>query len=105
MACPSFKIDSNDTGLRFAVEKCLRELPSTANTPPDPMDPIWYALEPNSYGDMGANITTVARNPINPSRQHQHLEAWGPLVASDRSADMDLASSAPERGNHRIRGR
>lgn len=34
-------------------------------------DQVWYPLEPNSYGDMGANVTTVARNPINPSRQRQ----------------------------------
>ena len=68
MACPSFKIDSNDTGLRFAVEKCLKELPTLAV---DGADPVWHPLEPNSYGDMGANITTVARNPINPSRQRQ----------------------------------
>lgn len=67
-ACPSYKIDSNDTGLRFAVEKCLKELPTLAV---DGADPVWHPLEPNSYGDMGANVTTVARNPINPSRQRQ----------------------------------
>ena len=71
MACPTYKIDSNDTGLRFAIEKCLKELPSVGATPPDPADPVWFPLEPNSYGDMGASITTVARNPINPSRQRQ----------------------------------
>ena len=68
MACPTYKIDSNDTGLRFAVEKCLKELPTLAV---DGADPVWHPLEPNSYGDMGASITTVARNPINPSRQRQ----------------------------------
>ena len=68
MACPSFKIDSNDTGLRFAVEKCLKQLPTLAD---DGADPVWHPMEPNSYGDMGANVTTVARNPINPSRQRQ----------------------------------
>ena len=71
MACPTYKIDSNDTGLRFAIEKCLRELPSTGNVPPDASDPVWHPLEPNSYGDMGASVSTVARNPINPSRQRQ----------------------------------
>lgn len=71
MSCPSYKIDSNDTGLRFAIEKCLKELPSVGAVPPDLADPVWYPLEPNSYGDMGANVTTVARNPINPSRQRQ----------------------------------
>ena len=67
-ACPSFKTDSNDTGLRFAVEKCLKQLPTLAD---DGADPVWHPMEPNSYGDMGANVTTVARNPINPSRQRQ----------------------------------
>lgn len=65
--CPSNKIDSNITGLRYAVEKCLKVLPSTASG--DASDPTWFPLEPNGYGDFGAKVTTVARNPINPSRQ------------------------------------
>lgn len=60
--CPNNKIDSNVTGLRFAWERCLKELWPT---------PIWKALEPNSYADFGQTITTVARNPINPSRQRK----------------------------------
>lgn len=174
MSCPSSKIDSNNTGLRFAIEKCLKELPvassavaatgtltfSGVGTAADTItvdgnvltlvagspsagevqigasaaltatnvatavnalasvnaaavgtvvtvtaataglagnsitlaksstaialsgatlsggvaatyDPIWHPTEPNSYGDMGASVTTVARNPINPSRQRQ----------------------------------
>lgn len=60
--CPPKTIDSNSTGLRFAIEHCLRQLlPS----------PVWKLLEPNSYSDFGQQIATVARNPINPSRQRK----------------------------------
>ena len=64
--CPSYKKDSNLTGLRYAEEECLKQLPGVGGA-----DAIWFGLEPNSYSDFGGQITTVARNPINPSRQRQ----------------------------------
>ncbi len=60
------KIDSNVTGLSYAEEETLKVLPGVAGA-----DAIWRGLEPNSYSDLGGEITNVARNPINASRQRQ----------------------------------
>lgn len=68
MPCAINKTDSNITGLAFAEEVCLKQLPTLAD---DGADPVWRALEPNSYSDFGGEISTVARSPIDPSRQNK----------------------------------
>lgn len=60
------KQDSNLTGLSYAEESALGVLPGV-----DGADAIWYGLEPNSYSDFGGQIATVARNPINATRQRK----------------------------------
>jgi hypothetical protein len=56
------KIDSNATGLRYAEETAYKTVGGSE---------VWYPLEPNSYSDFGGEVSTVARNPINPSRQRK----------------------------------
>lgn len=82
MVCEVQKQDSNITGLSFAEEVCLKQLPTTAE---DGFDPTWYGLEPNSYSDFGGEITTVARSPIDPSRQNKK----GTVVDLDASGGLN----------------
>ncbi len=70
------KIDSNLTGLRYQEETSI----GVAN----PANP-WIPLEPNSYDNFGGEFTTVARNPINASRQRQK----GVLVDLDAEGGLE----------------
>lgn len=56
------KIDSNQTGLRYAEETTPGVVAA---------DAVWKPLEPNSYSDFGATTKSTARAPMSPSRQRQ----------------------------------
>lgn len=70
MAGSANKIDSNFTGLRYAseVEDKIGVLPGEDG---NPGSPVWKELEPNSYGDFGGQISTLARTPITANRQYR----------------------------------
>lgn len=55
------KIDGSVTGLRIAEESTDIGILGGS--------PIWLPMEPNSYGDFGTQITSVARQPIEDDRQ------------------------------------
>ena len=84
MVCPVNKIDSNVATLAIAEEECPKQLPAA---------PVWYFQEPNSYNDFGAEISTVARSPIDPTRQRlkgtvSDIDATGGFTADLTKTNM-----------------
>lgn len=69
-------VDANSSALFIAEEESYKVLPAT---------PIWYEQEVDSYNDFGGEIKTVARNPINSSRQ----KAKGTVVDFDASGGFE----------------
>lgn len=90
------QISSNVVGLSYAREKELGVLHSTTATPPDAIDPTWYELEPNGYNDFGVEIETVARDPINSSRQNKKG------VVVDANADGGFTHDLQQRNLQRL---
>lgn len=76
------KIDSNETSLFFAEEARLGVLPGEQG---EPGVAEWHGLEPNEYDDMGGELTLLARNPINRSRQRKK----GSVVDLDASGGFN----------------
>jgi len=87
---PVIKQDSNRTGLAIAEETSLKVLPGANGA-----DAVWYEQEPNEYSDFGSDVTTVARAPINASRQNQK----GGVVDFDASGgfNMDFTQTNAQR--------
>lgn len=68
---------TNNTSLQYAIEQSIGVLPGS---------PTWKTLEPNTIGTIGAEITTVARNPISKNRQRRK----GTIVDLDSTAEFEM---------------
>ena len=79
MATNVLKIDSNVTGLRLAEETSIGTLPAT---------PDWLPFQPNSYGDTGSEVETVASEPINPDRMEDKGTAVRKTVTAAFTTDF-----------------
>lgn len=70
------KIDSNKTGLSYAIE----------DTPGVVAAPVWKDICPNSYSDFGGDIKNVSRKCIEPSRQRKK----GTVVDIDANGGFNI---------------
>ena len=74
---------TNNTTLAYAIESSPGVLPGS---------PSWKTLEPNNIGAFGAEITTVARNPISALRQRRKGTVVDLDASSEHDADLTIAS-------------
>ena len=74
---------TNTTTLSYAVELTPGVLPGS---------PIWFQLEPDSIGTLGATITTVPRNPISKKRMDRKGSVTDLDSAVDFTSDLTLSS-------------
>lgn len=81
------KIDSNVTGAAIAEEISPKVLPGVGGA-----DAVWHTLEPNSYSDFGGEVTTVAREPINQSRQRKKGSAVDLDASGGLTQDFTLSN-------------
>lgn len=79
-------LNSNQTGLRIAEEATPKTLPGT---------PVWYPVEPNSYGDFGAEIKTTARAPIASDRQRRKGSVTDLDASAGFQTDLTTKSLSP----------
>lgn len=77
------RVLTNNTALSYSIEDTEND---PANIGELQSSPVWYALEPNSYGAIGADITTVARSPISQNRQRRK----GTITDLDSAADFEV---------------
>ena len=68
------RVLTNNVGLSYTIESSLGVAGTT-----------WFQLEPNAIGTFGAEITTVARNPISPNRQRRK----GTVTDLDSSVEFE----------------
>lgn len=83
------RVLTNNTALQYAIESTeladgvIGLLPGETGAPAG--TPVWYELEPNTYGNIGSTISTVARNPISRNRQNRK----GTITDLDSAAEFE----------------
>ena len=77
------RVLTNNTALSYSIEDTENDTSNIGELQPSP---VWHSLEPNTYGAIGADITTVARSPISQNRQRRK----GTLTDLDSSAEFEV---------------